>query len=170
MSLLNLLLMCISLFLLTCAWVMTDVVRRVGMSRAGAGLMVTEVHIMFVLVGRSGIDPNNILMLLQVTDTQGSEPRLSPRLSLLMRCYTTTATAVYTCTQHVHNSSTHVQCTSCGVQWALMSSPFICKHKLWSQLLSSVHVSFNKSNCVTRRTCVKNFTILMMNQILFLRF
>ena len=50
MSLLKLLIRCISLLVLTCAWVMTDVVRRVGRNRAGAGLMVTEAHIMFVLV------------------------------------------------------------------------------------------------------------------------
>ena len=118
------------------------------MSRAGAGLMVTEAHIMFVLVGGSGIDLNNILMLLQVTDTQGSEPRLSPRLSPLMRCYTTTATAVYTCTQHVHTQQQHT-CTV-YIMWCSVSSHVltICKHKSWSQLLSSVHVFFNKFNFV----------------------
>ena len=91
--------MLLRFILLTCAWVMTDVVRRVGMSRTGAGLMVTEIHIMCVLVVRS-----------RVLVAQGSEPRLSPRLSLLMSGYTTTtATAVYTCTQqHVHNSSVHM--------------------------------------------------------------
>ena len=97
---------------------------------------------------RSGIDLNNILMLLQVTDTQGSEPRLSPRLSPLMRCYTTTATAVYTCTQHVHTQQQHT-CTV-YIMWCSVSSHVltICKHKSWSQLLSSVHVFFNKFNFV----------------------
>ena len=61
------------------------------MSRTGAGLMVTEIHIMCVLVVRS-----------RVLVAQGSEPRLSPRLSLLMSGYTTTtATAVYTCTVYI---------------------------------------------------------------------